>query len=292
MEFENFTWAVIIGILIGFLTRLRMLRADYRQYPTYPHGQIIHLALGLIASALGAIAIPALLQKDYTAITFLTVAAQQFRDVRNMERETLSKLDQMELVQRGATYIEGIAMVFEGRNYLVIFTAALTTFAAVISDRWWVGVATGIFLLAISGIVKSGKVLKDIARVKGGQLRVEGPSLYVDDIYLMNIGLAANREIILQQGVGLIVEPVDISAKVTISNIGQRQAILHDASISMGVYRDTGEPALIPISKRDLKSGRLGVLLLPNDQDLQKAIRVVSEVPVLESAVRKPAQYP
>ena len=26
--------------------RLLMLRTDYRQYPTYPHGRIIHISLG------------------------------------------------------------------------------------------------------------------------------------------------------------------------------------------------------------------------------------------------------
>ncbi len=70
-----------------------MLRTDYRQYPTYLHGKIIHIALGFIASGLGAIAIPALMEENFTAITFLTVAASQFRDVRNMERTTLTELD-------------------------------------------------------------------------------------------------------------------------------------------------------------------------------------------------------
>ena len=107
-----------------------MLRTDYRQYPTYPHGRIIHISLGVIAAALGAVAVPAMYKKDFTAITFLTLAAQQFRDVRKMERDTLSQIDSMELVSRGTTYIEGIAMVFEGRNYLVILTALLTTLAS------------------------------------------------------------------------------------------------------------------------------------------------------------------
>lgn len=66
----------------GILSRLNMLRTDYRQYPTYPHGKIIHVSLGVIAAGLGAVAVPALLEKNYTAVTFLSLAAQQFRDVR------------------------------------------------------------------------------------------------------------------------------------------------------------------------------------------------------------------
>ena len=92
MKLELYTQAVIAGLVVGFLARLRMLRTDYRQYPTYPHGHVIHLSLGLIAAALGSVAVPALLDRNYTAVTFLTLAAQQFREVRNMERETLVEI--------------------------------------------------------------------------------------------------------------------------------------------------------------------------------------------------------
>ena len=57
--------------------------------------------LGVIAAALGAVAVPAMYKKDFTAITFLTLAAQQFRDVRKMERDTLTQIDSMELVSSG-----------------------------------------------------------------------------------------------------------------------------------------------------------------------------------------------
>ncbi len=63
---------ISFGISFGFISRLLMLRTDYRQYPTYPHGKIIHISLGVIAAALGAVAIPALLNKNYTAVTFLS----------------------------------------------------------------------------------------------------------------------------------------------------------------------------------------------------------------------------
>ncbi|MCG5015123.1 YIEGIA domain-containing protein, partial [Collinsella aerofaciens] len=68
--------------------------------------------------------------------TFLALAASQFRDVRNMERNTLNELDQYELVPRGKTYIEGIAIVFEGRNYLVIFVSFLSTLFYLVWNVW------------------------------------------------------------------------------------------------------------------------------------------------------------
>ncbi|WP_206093740.1 YIEGIA family protein [Paludifilum halophilum] len=286
-----YTWAVIIGVMTGFFSRLRMLRTDYRQYPTYLHGQVIHLSLGFIAAGLGAVAVPALLEKEYTAITFLSLAAQQFREVRNMERESLSKLDQMELVKRGPSYIEGIAMAFEGRNYLVILTAFLTSLTVVVGT-WYLGILVGLVAIVITGVLQSGKNLGQITEVRPGELRMEEAGLYVDDIYLMNVGLKENRQRILDRGIGIIIEPKNVDSRITLANAGQRQAILHDASTILGVYRDTGEPSLTPISKRDLEDGRLGVLLLPEDRNEERAIRVVQKVPVLESAVRLPEEQP
>jgi hypothetical protein len=87
--------------------------------------------------------------------------------------------------------------------------------------------------------------------------------LYAADIYLMNVGLPDNRQRILENGVGVIIEPLDASSRITISNLGQRQAILHDVSSILGVTRDSGEPALTPLAKLDLKDGRLGLVVLP-----------------------------
>lgn len=64
---NTYTEAVILGMIAGFLARLYMLRTDYRNYPSYPHGYIIHLSLGAIAASLASIALPALLEEEYTA---------------------------------------------------------------------------------------------------------------------------------------------------------------------------------------------------------------------------------
>jgi hypothetical protein len=289
-QLGHYTEAIIIGILFGLIARIWMLRTDYRQYPTYPHGYIIHLSLGLIAAALGAVAVPALLEKDFTAVTFLTVAAQQFRDVRNMEREMLLNLDEMELVPRGKSYIEGIAMVFEGRNYLTIFTSLLTSLAAVLFKSWWSGAIVGIIVLLLIRFIKSGQVIREIADVSEGEIRIEGPNLYVDDIYIMNIGLDDNKKHILENALGVVLKPKNASGRVTLGNMGQRQAIIHNVSTILGVYRDTGEPALLPLAKRDLKDGRLGIFLLPQDRNIKEVFEVINLTPVLEGAVRQPTQ--
>jgi len=280
---------VTLGAAFGFLARIVMLRSDYRQYPAFPHGKIIHLALGLIAGALGAVAVPALMSKDYTAITFLSLAAQQFRDVRNMERNTLTAIDHQELVPRGATYIEGIAVVFESRNYLAIATALIVSFAATVFGWFW-GILLGIACVAVVLQFMKGKKISDIAEVSFAPVTAENASVTVGDIYMMNVGLEPNLDIFRKQAIGFVLTPVSDDAKVTLANLGLRQAILHDVSTRLGVYRDDGEPALVPIAKLNLKTGALGVLILPREHSPDKALKAIQDVPLLESAIRKPTK--
>ncbi len=291
----NYAYPILAGVIAGIITRISMLQTDYRQYPSYLHGKIIHIALGFIAAALGAVAVPSILDKDFTAVTFLTVAASQFRDVRNMERTTLTQLDQYELVSRGSTYIEGIALVYESRNYLVIFTAFFTCWGYVIGESFYGEWAGGVAAIIIGGIcllfsrkLMSGKEIKQIATVKQAHLRFDGPGLFADDIYIMNIGLPDRRELILKHGMGFILTPNDGNARVTLGNIGQRQAILHDCSVALGVYRDTGNPALVPLAKRDNDDGRLALFILPADYDVEAAKRIIENAPVLDNAIRLP----
>jgi len=281
----EYTLPIAFGIVIGTLSRLFMLRTDYRQYPTYLHGKIIHVALGFIAAGLGAVFGPAILEEEFTAITFLTVAASQFREVRNMERNTLTELDNYELVTRGKTYIEGIAIAFESRNYLVIFTSLITTLAYLIFNIW-IGLVAAIVVMLISRMLMSGGRLKEIVEIEYVEPRFDGAGLYVDNIYIMNIGIPDRQKEVLRYGMGFILKPKTFNARATIANLGQRQAILHDVSTALGVYRDSGTPALAPLAKRDLDDGRVGVFVLPQDRDIEKAIKVIGDVPTLENAIR------
>lgn len=235
---------------------------------------------------------PVYFEKDFSAITFLTLAATQFRDVRNMERNTLQQLDGYELVPRGNTYIEGIALVFESRNYLAMLTSFATTFAYIGFRSWIAGVIMAIIAFFIAKKLMSGKRLHDLVEIEHVPLRFEGAGLYIDNIYIMNIGLPARQEEIMKYGMGFILKPKSIDAMVTISNLGQRQAILHDVSVALGIYRDSGTPALVPLAKRDLEDGRVGIFVLPQDQDAEKAISVIGNVPTLESAVHMSSEAP
>lgn len=286
---SEYTYPIIFGITAGTLARMYMLRTDYRQYPTYLHGKIIHIALGFIAAGLGTVAGPSIMEEEFTAVTFLTLAASQFREVRNMERNTLTELDNYEMVPRGKTYIEGIAIAFESRNYLVIFTSLVTTLLYLIFNIW-AGIAGAAASILICRKLMAGSKLKNIVEIEYVQPRFEGAGLYIDNIYIMNIGLPKRQEEILEYGMGFILKPLNFNARETIANLGQRQAILHDVSTALGVYRDSGTPALVPLAKRDLDDGRVAVFILPTERDVQKAIKIISEVPVLENAIRMPSE--
>ncbi|WP_121611994.1 YIEGIA family protein [Mesobacillus foraminis] len=286
---NEYTLPIVFGLLAGTISRLFMLRTDYRQYPTYLHGKIIHIALGFIAAGLGAVAGPSILEEEFTAVTFLTIAASQFREVRNMERNTLTELDHYELVTRGKTYIEGIAVAFESRNYLVIFTSLISTLGYLIFNVW-IGIILAILCMVLSKVLMAGGKLKDIVEIEYFEPRFEGAGLYVDNIYIMNIGLPARQKEVLKYGMGFILKPKTFNARSTIANLGQRQAVLHDVSTALGVYRDSGTPALVPLAKRDLDDGRVGVFVLPQERDIERAIKVIGQVPTLENAIRMPTE--
>lgn len=271
----------------GFLARLYMLRTDYRNYPSYPHGYIIHLSLGAIAASLAAIALPALLEEEYTAVTFLVLCAQQFRDIRNMERETLMKLEENTLVPRGLDYIEGIAKVFESRNYLVMLVALVTS-GATIWGGWTWGVLAGLAMILFSRFLMRGSYIRNIAKVEQGQLHFEKSLLYVDDIVIMNVGDPAAREKILKEGIGLMLHPYDDDGRSVLNNLGQRQAMLHDISMLVGNKLEIGEQEWTPAARKNMETGALGIFLMPNEKDIACVIEAAKRTPVLESAVQKP----
>jgi hypothetical protein len=279
---ENYGVAIIIGIAVGFIDRWVMLRSDYRHYPTYPHGQLTHLALGFIAASLGAVAIPAIAKPDYVAVTFLVLAAQQFRDIRNMERESLNKLEEAKLIRRGNDYIEGIARVFEVRNYLVIFTAMISSAAT-----YWLGWQYGLLLGAVAVILSvqlmSGNTIGDIAEVFPGEVHFSDSILMVDDIVIMNVGLPATRKKILEEGMGVIIKPKNDDARLTLDSPGQRMAIIHDVVSILGSKVEIDEMELMPVARKQPDKGYLGLFIVANEPDLDYLMEIIRKVAVLES---------
>ena len=279
--------AITIGIAIGTMARYWMMRRDVRQYPSYPHAVINHLALGFLAATLGAVAVPALVAQEYTAVTFLALAATQFREVRNMEREMLEKLESSEMVSRGADFIEGIARTFEARNYLVLFVSLVASGVA-----FGVGAVPGFLsgILATVGIRKfmRGKQIYEIATVRPAEFRFEGPNLFIEDIHIMNLGLPEVRETYHKLGKAVILEPKDDNAREILANNGQRQAIAHDAATLLGIHRDVDTAEFTPLLRRNPETGRVAMIIVPIEPDMKCLVKAVQNVPVLESALVNP----
>ena len=189
----------------------------------------------------------------------------------------LRNIDTFELVKRGAPFIEGMAQAFESRNYLVMFTALVTTLCAVFS--FWLGIIGGIVMLVVVKFNMSGKLLNAIADVTEADIRFEGPTLFVGDILIKNVGLEDTRKIITEKAVGAIITPKNQNSIVTLSYLGQRQAMLHHVATVLGSYLDSGEPALVPLTKRDMADGRIALFFLPREKDFHQIKAVLDKVP-------------
>lgn len=139
----------LAGVIAAVLVRVVVMILDRRrQFPTHPHGEIVHLFLGFVAAVLGALAVPALAAANYTAGVFLGLGASQFHTVRGLESGALKNYDKGDAVPRGPVYIEGLALAFEARNFL-IFGVALVTSTVGMLVTWPVGFAVGV----VSGLL-------------------------------------------------------------------------------------------------------------------------------------------
>ena len=277
-------YIIVIGIIMGTVARCITLRIDYRQIPSYPSAYFNNIVMGFIASALGAIAIPAILTGDFVSITFLTVAVQQFREIRKTEGESLRSLEHTEYTQRGDAYIDGIAKTFESRNYICMVTALISVLAMkIINSKSLLllipcGVITGTIALFLLYRFTKGKTIGDICTIRNGSIEVKGSELYVDGIFVANtLGTDKSRELFTNDGVAVVIEPKRPLGRLTLENYGQRQAILFDSIKALGVRR-------YKFTRRNFESGGVIVTFVPIFKDSQLLIDTVAHTPVLENS--------
>lgn len=275
---------IVTAIVIGTLARVLTIKEDYRQYPSYPNGYLIHLITGFVAAALGAVAIPAITTKNFIAVTFLTLAIQQFRDVRKTERESLKDLEKTEYTYRGDAYIDGISKTFEARNYFALIVSFATglTIQLVNADSIWLnivcGTIVGFIVLFVLKRFSKGKTVGDIANVKEGKVEIKGSELFVDGIYVSNqLGSENARKLFEKEGVAVVIHPREEHFRITLDNYGQRQAILFETTRSLGLKR-------YHFTRKDYEKGRVVITLVPIVNDINKLIETVKNTPLLESA--------
>lgn len=288
---------IIPSLLIGFASRLTILKVDYKQYPSYSQGLLSHLTLGAIASGLGSVALPALVSNEFSAVTFLALAAQQFRDVRNLERQSLDNIESTELVPRGTAYIEDIAKAFEARNYVTMIVSLSCSVGIYLANESLglsqgysiiIGIIMSIIINRILGKIISRQTLEQIADVKSAEITFDGPLMKINGSIIMNVGLPASREIYLENGIAVEIIPNNENGVVTLSNIGQRQAIQHNAAVLLGIRKDIDEPDFSPVARRDPETGKIYMSLVAMNPDKESLIEAVKKTIILESAKRKP----
>ncbi|MFW6389952.1 MAG: YIEGIA family protein [Halanaerobiales bacterium] len=278
---------LLVGLMVGTIARAFMLKIDYRQFPSFPSSYIIHLTLGLIASALGALVVPALLEEEYIAVTFLTLAAQQFRDVRNMERQSLTNTEATELVPRGEAYIEGIAKLFEARNYMALITSLFTSLVYYYTN-YILAIITGAVISYLLHLFMKGPRLADIADIEITPLNFEGKNIGIGDVIIMNVGEKEALERWRNEGIGIKIIPRDEDARATLINLGQRQAIVHDLSVLMGIKLDKGLQHFTPLARLNIDYGTLNIIIIPQEPDKKFIKKAIEKIPVLESSQQKP----
>ncbi|POB09280.1 MAG: hypothetical protein C7B44_12770 [Sulfobacillus thermosulfidooxidans] len=276
---------MIVGFAAGFLSRLISLRSGRTHYPGYPSGYISQIALAVIAAMIGSSILTSLLGKEFTAATFLTLAATQFRDVRNTERKTLEQEEHLILVSRGAGYIEGIAITYEARNYLAMLVALLGS-ALTLAGGLMVGIIGSVIVLIISEIFMSGKRVGDLIDVQPAKISFDkGSLLYAGDVMMMEVGLPHSRERYEKEGLAVVLTPKDERGQAILWNVSQRQAITYEAAAAVGAQKDIGYPEQSPLCRMEMPAGtgKAGLSILPVDRDMAKLIKAIKNTPVLES---------
>lgn len=275
---------MIVGFLAGFISRLLALKSGKSHNPGFPSGYITQLAIGVIAAMIGSSVIVSLVGKEFTAATFLTLAATQFFNVRNYERKTLEQEEQLILVGRGPGYIEGIALTYEARNFLGMLVALATS--VVTEINLLVGIVSGLVFIIVGEVYMSGPKLGDLIDVEPVDLTFEkGSLLYAGPVMLMEVGLADSRDRFMKYGMGVILKPRDLRGESVLWNIAQRQAIAHMAAAAVGVQKDVGYPEQTPLCRMDMPqgTGQAGFAIIPVERNMKALLNAIRQTPVLES---------
>ena len=290
----------VVALIIGFFSRMIMLNLDKKQYPTQPSMLLSEMVLAFVASALGALVVPALIAKSYTSITFLSLAAQQFRNVRENRRNTLQNLEDIQLVKRGSAFIEEVARTYEVRNYMCILTSFMTIALhyLLIKDFNFTSnrslIISTIFGITLALVIKkllTRKSIGEIADVREVKISfVDESIMQVGDLKgITNIGLKSERERYLSKGIGIEIIPKDkdYNNASVLYDPGQRQAIVYNIYSRMGLFREDDEPAFVPLPRRNPKNENILLAYIPIEKDAQKVIEAIKSCPILSSSKGK-----
>ena len=297
---DLFRRSFIVALFIGVLCRGLVLRVTDKQYPSRPQDYLEQIIISGLSASLGAIAFPALIDKEFSALTFFAVAIQQFQGLSKEEKITIENIDTQEVVPKGAAYIEEIASTYESRSYISLFSALVASVIYIYFARAYKLTFLPCTILAAIGGAIVGLVFRkylrrdsigDIADVVEAKISFEGPILKVNDVFINNIGLEDTRSKYLKDGIAIEIIPKDLKAYGIISDLGQRQAMLHNLFIHFGINKDIDEKDLLATSKINLEKNTVVIPYLPLVKDMDELIKVIKSTPILEVSKGKQSAY-
>ena len=281
---------ITTATFIGTLVRIMLIKIDYRQYPNYPNAYLIHVVTGALAAAIGAFIVPAIVEKQFTAVTFLALGIQHFRDVRKMERESLLDLEGEEYTRRGEAYIDGISKIFEARNYIALLASFVTGVTIQLLQSFmnvsiWIeiifGSIVGIILFQILKLFTRRHKIEDIATVTEGKIEIKGSDLYVNGMFVSNLmGRNEAKEWFLKDGLAACINPKHEHYQIPLLNKGQRQAVLFE------VTRRLGQRKIYSI--QDINSGKLIIAIVPVIKNFDLLKETILLTPLLETVKKNP----
>ncbi len=295
-----FRHAFITAMIIGTLCRFFVLRVKDKQYPSRPQDYIEQIIIAALAASLGAVALPALMDKEFSALTFLAVGIQQFQGLSQQEKITLENIDSDDLVSKGADYINEIATTYEVRSYISLFSALVSSIVYIyVSKAFDADIFVCIIFSAIGGIIVGlifKRILKresinDVADIHMAQITFEKQLLKVNGITMANIGLKDTRKKYLEQGMAIEIMPKNMSDFGIINDIGQQRAIMHNIYIHLGFAKDVDEKDLLPIARTDLDRKSVVIIMIPLIKDEVTFMQVAGSTPVLDTSKGKQSAY-
>ena len=297
---ELFRHAFIVSLVIGILCRGLILRVTDKQYPTRPQDYLEQIIISGLSAALGAIALPALIDKEFSSLTFFAVAIQQFQGLSKQERITIENIDNMEVVPKGKSYIEEIASTYESRSYISLFSSLISSIIYIVFARRYKLGMIQCTILALMGAIIVAMIFKrflkrysigDFADVKIAKINFDGPLLKVNEVVISNIGLEETRKKYMEKGLAIEIVPKSIGDFGIINDEGQKQAILHNIFIHMGIDKDIDDKDILAISRTDLDNKSIVISYIPIIKDIDILINAVKSTPVLGTSKAKQSAY-
>lgn len=291
-----FRQSLLVSVVIGILCRGLVLVVKNKQYPSRPQDYLEQIISSGLSAALGAIVLPAILDKEYAALTFFAIAIQQFQGLADQERITLKNTDSEEVVPKGDAYVEEIASTYESRSYISLFSALAASVAYIgVFRRFDAGFLVCTVSAIIAGVIVGlifrkylkRKSIGDIANVVPANIVLDGPLLKVNDTVITNLGLDDSKKKYIEKGLAIEIKPISKEMFGIINDLGQRQAIIHNMYIHLGIDKDTDEFDIVALSKVDTKNKTIVIPYVPILKDIDVMINSAKSTPILEISKAK-----